>query len=72
MIEVISSNAIIIIILFCCRRNYGFLAFQLLLPAIQIILFCLAIGHTPSGLRIAVVNDDMGYNNTYLRSSLSL
>ncbi len=43
------------------RRNYGFLAFQFFLPSLQVILFCLAIGQTPTGLRLAVCNEDVGY-----------
>eukprot|EP01136_Pigoraptor_vietnamica_P017299 Opistho-1_new@62267 len=43
------------------RRNYGFLAFQFLLPCLQIILFCLAIGADPKGLRVAIYNADQGF-----------
>ncbi|EGD77792.1 hypothetical protein PTSG_08882 [Salpingoeca rosetta] len=43
-------------------RNYGLLVFQFMLPALQIILYCLAIGRDPTGLRMAVVNDDVGVN----------
>lgn len=32
------------------------------LPVMQVILFCLAIGRDPTGLRIAVVNKEMDYN----------
>eukprot|EP00045_Choanoeca_perplexa_P002853 m.27042 g.27042 ORF g.27042 m.27042 type:complete len:235 (-) comp11744_c0_seq2:860-1564(-) len=41
-------------------RNYGLLLFEFLLPAIQIIIFCLAIGGDPTGLNIAIVNQDVG------------
>lgn len=37
-------------------RNYGLLAFILLLPITQMVLFCVAIGHNPERLPIAVVN----------------
>ncbi|XP_075986626.1 ABC transporter oskyddad [Anticarsia gemmatalis] len=37
-------------------RNFGALAFLLGLPVSQMIFFCLAIGHYPVGLPIAVVN----------------
>ncbi|CAB3227744.1 unnamed protein product [Arctia plantaginis] len=37
-------------------RNFGALAFLLGLPVSQMIFFCLAIGHYPEGLPIAVVN----------------
>ncbi|KOB76203.1 Abc transporter, partial [Operophtera brumata] len=43
-------------------RNFAFLAFILGLPLTQMILFCLAIGHYPEGLPIAVVNYET--NNT--------
>ena len=41
-------------------RNPGLLLFQFLLPAIQVILFCLAIGRNFSGLNVAIVNNDKG------------
>ncbi|CAH1797733.1 unnamed protein product, partial [Owenia fusiformis] len=41
-------------------RNIGFLLFSFMLPAIQIILFCLCIGREPYGLNMAVVNKDTG------------
>lgn len=60
----------------CCRRsivgaivyrgmrrlqhNPGFLAFQFLLPAIQMTLFCIAIGAPPEHLAFGVVNHDVG------------
>ncbi len=40
------------------RRNVSNLAFIFLLPAIQVSLFCLAVGHPPNDLRVAVVNDE--------------
>ncbi|CAG5014148.1 unnamed protein product [Parnassius apollo] len=45
-------------------RNFGLIAFIIGLPVSQMILFCLAIGHKPIGLPIAVVNYEMGPNNT--------
>ncbi|XP_043552641.1 ABC transporter G family member 20 [Chiloscyllium plagiosum] len=42
------------------RRMPGFLAFQFLLPVLQISLICLCIGHTPEKLPVAVVNNDTG------------
>ncbi|XP_047525927.1 ABC transporter G family member 20 [Pieris napi] len=45
-------------------RNFGLLAFIIGLPLSQMILFCLAIGHYPVGLPIAVVNYELGPNNT--------
>lgn len=40
-------------------RNYGLLAFIFIIPIIQVILFCLAIGHEPVGLNLAVVNMEL-------------
>ncbi|EDQ87774.1 uncharacterized protein MONBRDRAFT_9617 [Monosiga brevicollis MX1] len=45
-------------------RNYGVLVFEFVLPAIQIILFCLAIGRDPTGLNVAIINEDVGANLT--------
>lgn len=45
-----------------------FLAFLFVLPTIQIILFCVAIGNSPSGLSMSVVNEDTGIiANMYLK-----
>eukprot|EP00455_Lapot_gusevi_P020080 TRINITY_DN2134_c0_g1_i6.p1 TRINITY_DN2134_c0_g1~~TRINITY_DN2134_c0_g1_i6.p1 ORF type:complete len:387 (-),score=60.09 TRINITY_DN2134_c0_g1_i6:99-1259(-) len=54
-------------------RNYGFLLFQFLLPSIQVILFCLAIGRDPQDLHMAVVNQDQGFGprSNFGRSFLS-
>ncbi|KAG7297380.1 hypothetical protein JYU34_019359 [Plutella xylostella] len=49
---------------FSLARNYGLLAFIVLLPVSQMVLFCLAIGHYPVGLPLAVVNNELGVNNT--------
>lgn len=40
-------------------RNFGVMAFIIGLPVAQIILFCLAIGHDPTGLPIAVSNHEL-------------
>ncbi|CAG9569104.1 unnamed protein product [Danaus chrysippus] len=40
-------------------RNIGVMLFIFALPVMQVILFCLAIGRDPTGLRLAVVNDDV-------------
>ncbi|CAH2059222.1 unnamed protein product, partial [Iphiclides podalirius] len=45
-------------------RNFGLIAFIIGLPVSQMILFCLAIGHKPIGLPIAVVNYELGPNST--------
>lgn len=41
-------------------RNWTFLLFTFLVPALQVILFCVAIGQQPKGLHLAVVNQDAG------------
>ncbi|XP_003390840.2 PREDICTED: ABC transporter G family member 20-like [Amphimedon queenslandica] len=43
-------------------RNPGLLIFQFLLPAFQIVLFCLAIGGNFSGVSVAIMNSDRGIN----------
>ncbi|XP_070491613.1 ABC transporter G family member 20-like [Chironomus tepperi] len=40
-------------------RNFGVMAFIIGLPVAQTILFCLAVGHDPEGLPLAVVNNEM-------------
>jgi len=40
-------------------RNVGVMLFIFALPVMQVILFCLAIGRDPTGLRLAVVNNEM-------------
>ncbi|KAI8423035.1 hypothetical protein MSG28_014123 [Choristoneura fumiferana] len=45
-------------------RNYSLLAFIVVLPLSQMVLFCIAIGHDPVGLPIGIVNYELGENNT--------
>lgn len=40
-------------------RNVGVMAFIIGLPCLQIILFCLAIGHDPKGLKLAVSDHEL-------------
>lgn len=40
-------------------RNVGVMAFIIGLPCLQIVLFCLAIGHDPTGLKLAVSNHEL-------------
>ncbi|GBP77024.1 ABC transporter G family member 20 [Eumeta japonica] len=40
-------------------RNIGVMLFIFVLPVMQVILFCLAIGRDPSGLKLAIVVDDV-------------
>jgi hypothetical protein len=47
------------------RRKIGFVLFLFFLPSIEVIIFCLAIGRTPQGLHVAVVNQDLGANVSY-------
>ncbi|XP_011055070.1 PREDICTED: ABC transporter G family member 20-like isoform X2 [Acromyrmex echinatior] len=47
-------------------RFYGGLVYAILFPIIQVSIFIVAIGKDPKGLKIAVVNDEVGncdYNN---------
>lgn len=41
------------------RRNVGVMLFIFALPVMQVILFCLAIGREPTGLKIAIANMEM-------------
>lgn len=43
-------------------RNVGVMLFIFALPVMQVILFCLAIGRDPSGLKLAIVNNEMTWN----------
>lgn len=43
-------------------RNVGVMLFIFALPVMQVILFCLAIGRDPTGLKLAIVNHEMNYN----------
>lgn len=40
------------------KRNVPLLLFQFLLPAIQVILFCICVGNDPFDIPVAVVNDE--------------
>lgn len=40
-------------------RNVGVMLFIFALPVMQVILFCLAIGRDPTGLKLAVANMEM-------------
>ncbi|XP_055905605.1 ABC transporter G family member 23 isoform X2 [Eupeodes corollae] len=40
-------------------RNVGVMMFIFVLPVMQVILFCMAIGREPQGLKIAIVNDEL-------------
>lgn len=40
-------------------RNVGVMLFIFALPVMQVILFCLAIGRDPTGLKLAIVNHEM-------------
>ncbi|XP_019699572.1 ABC transporter G family member 23 isoform X3 [Harpegnathos saltator] len=44
-------------------RNVGVMLFIFALPVMQVILFCLAIGRDPTGLKLAIVNQEMFYEN---------
>lgn len=40
-------------------RNVGVMMFIFALPVMQVILFCLAIGREPTGLKLAIANLEM-------------
>lgn len=40
-------------------RNVGIMLFIVGLPVVQIVLFCYAIGHDPTGLKLAVANHEL-------------
>ncbi|VVC87177.1 ABC transporter G family member 23 isoform X2 [Leptidea sinapis] len=46
-------------------RNIGVMLFIFALPVMQVILFCLAIGRDPSGLKLAIVNHDVNVFDGY-------
>lgn len=50
-------------------RNVGVMLFIFALPVMQVILFCLAIGRDPTGLRLAIANGEM--NDTIVRKFLN-
>jgi hypothetical protein len=52
------------------RRDLGFLAFEFLIPVIQISLFCLCIGREPHELHVGIVNNETIYNSTQSPYSL--
>ncbi|XP_049823696.1 ABC transporter G family member 20 isoform X3 [Aethina tumida] len=44
-------------------RNVGVMLFIFALPVMQVILFCLAIGGDPKGLKLAIVNHEKPFTN---------
>jgi hypothetical protein len=48
-------NSILMVLHRCCRV----MLFIFALPVMQVILFCLAIGRDPTGLRLAIVNHEL-------------
>lgn len=51
-------------------RNVGVMLFIFALPVMQVILFCLAIGRDPNGLKLAIANMEMNgtvSSNDYIR-----
>ncbi|KAH1009703.1 hypothetical protein HUJ04_002021 [Dendroctonus ponderosae] len=49
-------------------RNVGVMLFIFALPVMQVILFCLAIGGDPRGLKLAIVNNEVDYLNQTFQS----
>ena len=41
-------------------RNLGLLFFQFIIPTVQVVLFCLAVGRDLTGLRVTYCNLDQG------------
>ena len=54
------------------RRNIAMLLFVFLLPAIQVVFFCVAVGQKPQGLRFGVVNSEVEDLDTCQRENNSL
>ncbi|CAG7829425.1 unnamed protein product [Allacma fusca] len=52
-------RALIIKNFICMWRNIGFMLFIFVLPAIQVILFCLAIGREPLDMKLGVINHEI-------------
>lgn len=48
-------------------RNVGVMLFIFALPVMQVILFCLAIGRDPTGLKIAIANGEMNDTTVSIR-----
>lgn len=46
-------------------RNVGVMLFIFALPVMQVILFCLAIGRDPTGLHLAIVNQEMNWDTKH-------
>ena len=51
------------------KRRIGFLIYQFVLPALQVSLFCLAIGQDPKDLPVAIVNAENEGNSCYFNGS---
>lgn len=45
------------------QRNLGLITFQLMLPTITMIFFCLCIGNSPANIDMAVFNDEVNAYN---------
>ena len=53
------------------KRNIPMLLFVFLLPAMQVVFFCIAVGQTPAGLRLGVVNLEVEDLYTCQRENIS-
>ena len=40
------------------------LLFVFVLPAVQVVFFCVAVGHTPQGLKLGIINKEVGALDT--------
>jgi len=45
-------------------KRWGFLIYQFLLPALQVSLFCLAIGQDPKELPVSIVSEEIPFNSS--------
>lgn len=57
--------SVVMILYHCCRV----MLFIFALPVMQVILFCLAIGRDPTGLRLAVVNHELNQSGGHCEFS---
>lgn len=54
------------------KRNVPLLLFQFVLPAIQVILFCICVGNDPFDISVAVVNEESAADSIAAMSTLFL
>ena len=57
--SLVNIRALLVKNLLKIRRNIAMLLFVFLLPAIQVVFFCVAVGQKPQGLKFGVVNQEV-------------